>query len=760
MPNVGGNSSFSSYSMVIPSRGTTGTGLDQIVDYVYADNGLAGATDGRDIARGAASANSLNQLIVEAANATGAAADGKFSVAEVTAMNQYLRTKYLVEWTAMHGDDEGGEETGFHLVQNDGGTTQYRGENFINTVADGIYHMGFEIRDGRFLNEDGDANACVDQVAEWLTQFYTDRSTSGVGLDRIANLIMADAGLDARISDDDIAAGVDAANGLNRLIADALADTGVSGDGAISVSEVVALNTWLRADPARIAQWTSLHGDDERRVETGFHIVQNDGANSKFFDQNLVNTVADGIYHLGFKIENGKLLNEDGAANATLEDVAAWLTYFVADSSTTGTGLDRIVDVIKTDRNLAKHTGAADINAGAAVANEFNQIIANLIRSTNANADGWITVEDLRAMNSSIRGDAVLLARWTALHGDDEGGSETGYHLVQNDGASTQYFGKNLVNTVADGIYHMGFEIQGDRFLNEDGDANAKLSDVASWLNFFHNQSIVINGDSGAGVISGSAEKEQINAGGGDDTVNGGGGNDLIFGNSGNDAIDSGAGDDLIYGGSGNDVLAGGTGQDIFRVAGNKSAGFEGYDIYSGGDGRDTIVAFGAQVDVGLLQFLPTDSIEEIDVTGATGSVALVGSSDGNVLDFRATVFRGGVVIDGRGGDDKITGSASADTILGGAGNDTISGGGGDDSFNGGDGRDVFVFEQNWGRDTVADYRDNFDKFDLRGSGASKFADLRVEQNGADTLVTYGGNMVVLLGVNASVIGQSDFIFA
>ena len=37
-----------------------------------------------------------------------------------------------------------------------------------------------------------------------------------------------------------------------------------------------------------------------------------------------------------------------------------------------------------------------------------------------------------------------------ALHGDDETAEETGYHLVQNDGANTTMFGKNLVNAVAD----------------------------------------------------------------------------------------------------------------------------------------------------------------------------------------------------------------------------------------------------------------------------------------------------------------------
>ena len=59
--------------------------------------------------------------------------------------------------------------------------------------------------------------------------------------------------------------------------------------------------------------------------------MQNDGAQTQWFgDENAVNTVADGIYHLGFAIENGRLLNEDGRPNASLKDVAYWLNELLA----------------------------------------------------------------------------------------------------------------------------------------------------------------------------------------------------------------------------------------------------------------------------------------------------------------------------------------------------------------------------------------------------------------------------------------------
>ena len=73
----------------------------------------------------------------------------------------------------------------------------------------------------------------------------------------------------------------------------------------------------------------------------------------------------------------------------------------------------------------------------------------------------------------------------------------------------------------------------------------------------------------------------------------------------------------------------------------------------------------------------------------------------------------------------------------------------------------MFKFDATgWGRDTVADYRDNYDKLDLRGSGATDFAALTVAQVGVDTVVSVGEDAIVLQGINANSITQSDFIFA
>ncbi len=690
-----------------PVTGTTGTGLDQLVDAVFSDTGLSGANMATDLLGGAAAADGLNQIILDAAAATGAATDRIFTASEVIAMNAWIREHRLPEWTALHGDDEGAEETGFHLIQNDGGNLKYRGDALFDTVADGIYHLGFEIRDNRFLNEDGDANASVNQVAAWLTQFFTDHSRTASGLDRITNLIMADAGLPMKTLEAEIAGGADAANSINQLIMDGLTAVGALGDGKVSTADVIALNAWIRADATRLTRFIELHGDDENGSETGYHLVQNDGATTRFFGKNLVNTVADGVYHIGFEIVDGRFRNEDGDANATVSDVADWLNYFLSDASSTGTGLDRIVDTIKVDAGLARNSPAADIDGGAGAANALNALILEGIAATGAMADSWITSTDLEAINAWLRADPMRLARFIELHGDDENGSETGYHLVQNDGANTNYFGQNLVNTVADGIYHIGFTIENGRFLNEDGDANATLADVASWLNYFIKGSTLVIGADAASLLTGTDGADQIIGQWNADTIEAGAGDDLVNAGYGNDLIRGGDGDDLLLGEGGDDTMDGGNGSDTYQVTGNQAGGwssFAGFDTYAdtGALGTDRIVATGTDVDIGLRSFSATSGIEVIDASGATGTVRLVGDWSADTIDLRGVTVLGNVVVDGYHGND---------TLFGNDADNTLRGGGGDDSLDGGNGADTYLVSGNqaggWssfaGFDTYAD---------------------------------------------------------
>ncbi|MGV6809403.1 MAG: calcium-binding protein [bacterium] len=438
--------------------------------------------------------------------------------------------------------------------------------------------------------------------------------TTGTSLDHMIDLIMTDKGLAKRIqknklTQEDLDGGATAANGINQLMADAISTGNLAADGNISVQDVVDINSYIRADNARYEAFLDLHGDDDGNTETGFHLVQNDGAKRKMFGENFVNTVADGMYHIGFEIQGNTILNEDGDANATLTDIASWLDYFYIDHSTTGTGLDFIVDSIKNDRGLKKNLAATDIVEGINAANGMNKILTESIEQQNLADDGIFTVGDIKLINSYIRENH--LTDWLVFHGDDDGNTETGFHTVQGDGGKQKFKGKNLTDTVADGLYHLGFEIQGNTILNEDGDANASLNDLATWLNqIYLDQNVKVGTNGGDNdKLTGNNGNNIINGGIGDDIIKGRKGDDQLAGEAGNDKINGGEGNDVLSGGADNDKLTGGKGNDRLE-------GGTGDDIMNGGAGADVFIFSGTDLGHDVIRkFSTTEDRLSIDAS-------------------------------------------------------------------------------------------------------------------------------------------------
>ncbi len=325
----------------------------------------------------------MNAIILEEINATNAGRETEsvFNVDDVRELNNYIRANYLDRWTELHGDDEKNrEETGYHLLQNDGATSYHHGVNQAATVADGFYHLRFEVQGDRVVNEDGDPNATLRQLAEWLMQFYEDLSTTNTGLGRMTDMVMADKGLSRKIPDAKIAADAGYSNDMAEIIAKAIRETEVGLDNKLDADDIREINAYIRKHYEDT--WVRLHGDDEKGEETGFHLVQNDGATTRMFGKNFVNTVLDGINHLCFEIKGDTLLNEDGDPNAKISDVADWFNYFYFDQSDAGIGLDYLVDAVKSDEGLSRNTSAKDINAGAEYANQMNHIIVEAIEKT------------------------------------------------------------------------------------------------------------------------------------------------------------------------------------------------------------------------------------------------------------------------------------------------------------------------------------------------------------------------------------------
>jgi Ca2+-binding RTX toxin-like protein len=235
-----------------------------------------------------------------------------------------------------------------------------------------------------------------------------------------------------------------------------------------------------------------------------------------------------------------------------------------------------------------------------------------------------------------------------------------------------------------------------------------------------------INTLAGTDTVTGSEGNDVINSGADADVVKGGTGNDSITGETGNDKISGEDGNDIINGGSGTDILGGQAGNDIFRVS--FVADVSGLaETISGGADTDKLdfATLGASGAVDLtkatISSIEAIALEANDVTltaaqlgafstltgggnvdrliiSAAGTADLTGASFFGIDELRGSsgndvVTIAGVTsplfIDGRAGNDTITGGYGADRLWGDIGTDTINGGDGDDIILGGQGADV-----------------------------------------------------------------------
>jgi len=93
-------------------------------------------------------------------------------------------------------------------------------------------------------------------------------------------------------------------------------------------------------------------------------------------------------------------------------------------------GLDALATFTAQDPGLGANIIQADIDGGTDAARTMNGVITAALAGTRVNADGKIDAGDMRSLSSFIRADAALYAIFLEGHGNDEGNTETGYHLV------------------------------------------------------------------------------------------------------------------------------------------------------------------------------------------------------------------------------------------------------------------------------------------------------------------------------------------
>lgn len=478
------------------------TGLDQILEIIDNDRVVHAKYTAEEIADARAAAAKMNELIQEAISSNGLANDGKITISDAKEINLYLVEKYADIWEGLRAD--------YAQIER---KTEVRAMNHhaIPTIWGNIYNLGFPSsnngknttkangRRGHSFNTVGYylSTVTLQDIAQLNNPDYVEvTGDTGTHLDVIANVILNDRGLLKHVPTRDLREGVRTANEMNKLIIEGIKAEGLANDGSLSTADIRTLNNYLVAN--HLEEWATLHGDDEDDAETGYHRVQNDGATTRMFGENVMNTIADGIYHLGFESNRAnRLVNEDGNANQTYEDVAWWLDISLKEDikagkfsnpeykevvGETGTSLDQIIPYIYHDEGLLRKVSMEDIREGARTANEMNKLIVEAIKTTGVAEDNYISADEVKTLNEYLVTNYA--AQWAELHGDDEDDAETGYHRIQNDGAVGVLEGRNTINNLADGIYHLGFATTYDKNLvNEDGNKNVTFTNVAYWLN-------------------------------------------------------------------------------------------------------------------------------------------------------------------------------------------------------------------------------------------------------------------------------------
>ena len=256
--------------------------------------------------------------------------------------------------------------------------------------------------------------------------------------------------------------------------------------------------------------------------------------------------------------------------------------------------LQSLMNALANDPGLMASIPETQMQNGMAAVQSLVDVLRMSIRQTGVNADGLISPEDMQAISDWLwlPANAQPWREFWLAHGNDFGTVETGYHLLQGDGGTLEFDGLNFVDTVADAIFHYGFAIEGDRYVNEDGNLNQTLADVAGWLNYFLNGRTVVWGTDGDDGL-GSGEYSARFGGAANETYFGGAGNDGIWAGEGDDIVNGGTGDDQSGGGLGNDRLLGEEGND--RLWGEEGRdrlnGGLGDDLLGGGAGKDLPMA-------------------------------------------------------------------------------------------------------------------------------------------------------------------------
>ncbi len=184
---------------------------------------------------------------------------------------------------------------------------------------------------------------------------------------------------------------------------------------------------------------------------------------------------------------------------------------------------------------------------------------------------------------------------------------------------------------------------------------------------------------------------------------------------------------------------------------------YEGRANHPGGSWQELFSLLSEQ---GLYDSLATDQTSK-PPQATQDSDVLAGSTEDDVLaghqgHDQLIGFTGDDRLAGNRGQDVLLGNLGCDRISGGVGDDLLVGGRGGDRLIGGQGKDIFVIQNRFGMDEVADFTNGQDQL-LLDQGL-QFGQLTITQQGNDTLIRLEQTPLMLLhGVSADQITIADF---
>lgn len=241
----------------------------------------------------------------------------------------------------------------------------------------------------------------------------------------------------------------------------------------------------------------------------------------------------------------------------------------------------------------------------------------------------------------------------------------------------------------------------------------------------------------------------------------GGSGNDRLIGDGQNNRLEGGDGNDWLFGNGGLDTLLGGDGDDLLSPG---LAPLTAGERYIGGDGIDRIdlSMFTDDLHVDLFTNDLNLIVHPVSTPAFIGEVEIVDSGRGNDELFGD---RSDNTFFGNDGNDRINGDDGNDNLFGEFGDDILNGGEDNDELNGGLGNDQFVFDPNFGHDTVTDFESGVGLGDMLRFDSTIFSSFEqvlaaATQVENDTIITVDeNNSVTLSNVQRSTLTADDFGF-